>query len=1155
MFRSASAGFGNLVPMCGIICVVSRPSARPLPLAADILDALDRAIAAGTAGNLAESGRLVGEADASLRGESGLGTLIDNVALVAGLVSRVDQLDALAAGAEAQLESESGLSTREVERRSNELIALRDATWSLRNDRLRTAKAVGELAGKDACASARNAYLSIQQAFSALDRMEVRGRDSAGVNVLVWGHGLDATDKRVAPLLAGRLDDALFTNGSVRVGAGNRAWSFVYKAAAEIGELGDNTRAMRTTVANDALLRLLVSQPQARVSILGHTRWASVGIISEPNAHPVNSEEVGGNSAAPYMLAALNGDVDNHAEIKVRNGLQIAEPITTDAKVIPTVVARKNAAGMSFVDSFRETVAEFEGSVAIAVASADEPNSMMLALRGSGQGLYVGIAEDRFIVASEPYGVVEETLHYVRMDGESLADANNPSSRGQVIALDGDNAGSLAGMRMLAYDGTSIPLDDSNVYIAEVTTRDIDRGEHKHFLSKEIAEAPLSFRKTLRGKISERNGQLEATLDTTVLPDDIRAKLTAGTFTRIRVIGQGTAAIAGRSLAQLLRTMVDHRVQVDALPATELSGFQLHLDMTDTLIIAISQSGTTTDTNRTVDLARTRGASVLAIVNRRGSELSAKADGVLFTSDGRDVEMSVASTKAFYSQVAAGALLSCAISAALGTGTNDERHQLLTALRTIPDAMFQVLALRPQIAEAARQFAPARRYWTVVGNGFNAVAAEEVRIKLSELCYKSIACDITEDKKHIDLSCEPMIIVCATGLSDGTASDVAKEIAIYRAHKALPIVIAQDGEQRFEAAAAVISVPRVDPRVAFILSVMVGHLFGYEAALAIDSLARPLRSAREVVEHAVERGGVGSQLLAKVRSEIGVPATRFFEALATGMYDGNLEASTAVRVVTMLRDAMSNDPLQAYQQSTGKVSSPEAILDDLTSALTRSIDELTRPVDAIKHQAKTVTVGISRSDEGLLDRSLVQEVLKAGVSRDRLSYKTLKVIADLDPAVASVVGFTRYGIEGNVEANTATVNVIDRGGISLELTSRVDGNSALVGTKHRVATDRNVLVARGRRDNRTVVFVPETKGSETTGITLLHVLFHDRLSSSTMKNVLQGYDDRYNRLVDWVTETEGSFREDRLAEVSVADLLILPISESANHWRTSQNGE
>ena len=259
-------------------------------------------------------------------------------------------------------------------------------------------------------------------------------------------------------------------------------------------------------------------------------------------------------------------------------------------------------------------------------------------------------------------------------------------------------------------------------------------------------------------------------------------------------------------------------------------------------------------------------------------------------------------------------------------------------------------------------------------------------------------------------------------------------------------------------------------------------------------------------------------------------------------------------IALLLKYLSGKLPMPDFELDFGVKGTAMNMINTFFKIIGDSINIMARPIDAIKHQAKTVTVGISRSDEGLLDRSLVQEVLKAGVSRDRLSYKTLKVIADLDPAVASVVGFTRYGIEGNVEANTATVNVIDRGGISLELTSRVDGNSALVGTKHRVATDRNVLVARGRRDNRTVVFVPETKGTETTGITLLHVLFHDCLPALTMKNVLQGYDDRYNRLVDWVTETEGSFREDRLAEVSVADLLILPISESANHWRTSQNG-
>ena len=106
--------------------------------------------------------------------------------------------------------------------------------------------------------------------------------------------------------------------------------------------------------------------------------------------------------------------------------------------------------------------------------------------------------------------------------------------------------------------------------------------------------------------------------------------------------------------------------------------------MADTLVVAISQSGTTTDTNRTVDLVRSRGARVVAIVNRRSSDLTDKADGVLYTSDGRDVEMSVASTKAFYSQIAAGVLLAAAIAAEVG---GEVPQDLLQALRALPTAM------------------------------------------------------------------------------------------------------------------------------------------------------------------------------------------------------------------------------------------------------------------------------------------------------------------------------------------------------------------------------------------------------------------------------------------------------------------------------------
>ncbi len=1134
--------------MCGIICVLSRPTRRATPTSKEVLELLDSAISAGTQNKIAEVGSLVANADLLLRGDAGQFCLADNHQLVAELTSRLDQLDAFVTSFEATVESSEQVQNPSAELVLKQIINAKDALWELRNDRIRTARLVDALAGQGASKSARSGYFSIQQAFSGIDRLEVRGRDSAGVHVLVWGHGLNSTDKNVKSLLANRSDDALFMSGAVRLT--ENAWSFVYKAAAEIGELGDNTRVMRNAVQTDDLLRLCISQPNSQVAVLAHTRWASVGIISEPNAHPVNSEELERKHNDAYLVAALNGDVDNHADLRAQNSLRVAGPITTDAKVIPALVSRRLATTSSLTDAFRETVAKFEGSVAIAVASANEPEKLLLALHGSGQGLSIGLAEDRYVVASEPYGVVEETLKYVRMDGEALADPDNPSSRGQVVTLCVADAGELSGIVLQSYDGSQIALSESDILTAEITTRDINRGEHKHFLSKEIAEAPQSFRKTLRGRIVEKNGLLVVELGEAVLPKTVRDGLASGAITKVRVIGQGTAAIAGQALAKLLKQLVDIHLNIDALPASELSGFELTLDMSDTLIVAISQSGTTTDTNRTVDLARARGARVLAIVNRRGTELSMKADGVMYTSDGRDVEMSVASTKAFYAQVAAGALYACALSSAAGKSTDKARHELLAGLRTIPDALVEVLATRPAIATAAKQFASARRYWTVVGNGMNTIAAQEVRIKLSELCYKSISSDTTEDKKHIDLSCEPLIFVCATGLLEGTASDVAKEIAIYRAHKALPIVVASAGQHRFDAAAAVLLVPNVESSLAFILSVMVGHLFGYEAALAIDALARPLREAREVIEHAVERGGDANVLLTKIRALLPVPATRFTDALATGNYDGNLEASTAVRIVTMLRDTLSSDPVQSYQQTSGKIASPELLLDDLTSALTRGVDELTRPVDAIKHQAKTVTVGISRSDEGLFDRPLVKALLEAGVARERLSYRVLKIVADLDAAVSSVTGFTRYRIEGDIASNSGTITIVDRGGMSKSLSSRVDRNSALVGTKRRVASDQEVLVARGRSDNRTVIMVPETKSGETTGITLLHVMFHDQLAATAMRAVLQGYDRRYDRLVDWVTETEGSFREDRLAEVPVADLLILPISEMADHWRS-----
>ena len=1150
--------------MCGIVAVLRRRTDRPVPALAGLGAELDAALSALTAlahgvpavdaSGLARVARSIEAVDTELRGVAGSVALVADDAGLAGLEARAELLARAGADLDARMDAQAAEDRyHDVEAVNAALVRLKDAVWSVSRDRLRAARSVRDLLGGGTGLAAIEGFASVQVALAALDRLEVRGRDSAGLHVLVAGHGLDLDDPTVGRLVRDRASVPLFAACSVRATAG--CLSFVYKVAAEIGELGDNTASLRAQIRDDALLRRALEADGARAAVLGHTRWASVGIISEANAHPLNSEEHG-DTGAPYVVAALNGDVDNFADLVEGAALRIPTEITTDAKVIPVLVSRRLGDGCELSEAFRSTVASFEGSVAVAAQVAAAPDKILLAVRGSGQALYVGLADDAFVVSSEPYGLVGEAQEYLRLDGETPADEGDPATRGQVVVLDGARAGSADGVSRFAYDGRELTIGSAEWQTPEMTTRDVDRGDHAHYLLKELRESPGSFRKTLRGKIAEVDGGLEVRLPPETISQDLMSKLCSGRISRVVVVGQGTAAVAGQSLASVLREELGSApLRIEAIAATELSGFGLADDMSDTLVIAISQSGTTTDTNRTVDVVRERGAVVISIVNRRQSDLVDKSDGVLYTSDGRDVEMAVPSTKAFYAQIAAGFLLAFALADALRgadlpTRSKDARTAVLAGLRELPDAMEEVLRHRAEIEAAARAHAPSRRHWAIVGNGANRIAAAEVRIKLSELCYKSIACDLTEDKKHIDLSAEPMILVCAAGLTGSTADDVAKELAIYRAHKAAPIVIVSDGETRFGSSIDTLRVPAVHTSLAFVLSAMVGHLFGYEAALAIDSSARPLREARGRIEAIVAGSNDGDTLLRSLAAEMSPLATRFFDTLRSGDYDGQLDAGTAVRLASMLRYATGVVPLDAYEVEHGKIGTPSTLVEDLTDALTAAIDELTRPVDAIKHQAKTVTVGISRSDESFSRVPLVQEVLSSGMDRDRLSYRSLRTLVDLDAAVERVTGYTRYRIEGEPGFG-ATIEVVDRGGIAVDIPSRTAQHAALRGTKQRVASEREVTVVRGRADGRTIVAVPGVKGNQATGIVLLHVKFHDRLSPEVARRVLQGYRGRYEAIRDLVMETEPAFADAILGEIDLIDLLTEPVASLADRWRVS----
>jgi glucosamine--fructose-6-phosphate aminotransferase (isomerizing) len=491
-----------------------------------------------------------------------------------------------------------------------------------------------------------------------------------------------------------------------------------------------------------------------------------------------------------------------------------------------------------------------------------------------------------------------------------------------------------------------VPLKEETI---EIFSRDIFRGEYTHYIEKEIHEASDSVRNTLHGKYLKNNDTVE------FLPEGFgngpslakRIKDGSRPLKRIICVGQGTAAVAGMAVAQLLRrTLAGSDLSIESYTGSELVGFMGNERMDDVFLIPVSQSGTTTDTNRVVDLCRDQGAWVNCIVNRRNSPLVKKSDSYIYTSNGRDVEMAVASTKAFYSQIAAGKLLSLWLADLLGTMSTPDILTEIKALEALPEKIDQVLKTKDAIGEVASKYAPVHRYWALVGNGANCIAAQEVRIKLSELCYKSIPCDVTEDKKHIDLSTEPLTLVMASDLPEMVVMDTVKEVTIFKAHNGSPIVFCAEDETRFDGIAeATIKVPRVGGGLDFVLETVAGHWWGVMAAKAIDAHAAPFRKARTQLGEMIEDHTKWD------RNALLTQLNKCNERIASGATDSALPTRVAA--------TLANYMLWLINQSSS-ICASEARLDTILTVLNKAIEEMTRPIDTIRHQAKTVTVGISR---------------------------------------------------------------------------------------------------------------------------------------------------------------------------------------------------
>ena len=870
--------------------------------------------------------------------------------------------------------------------------SLRDYEWQIREELVaQTDEAVslmpGEMNSLDG--NAMKVALAAEHVLRANDRLEVRGRDSAGIaiHILIPEGALDALpddlksdfDARRATLHAGHLSVYLHENGG-----GNRTLTFVYKTANLVGRLGDNGAALREAIRGDRLLWALAGEAK-RASVLSHTRWASHGVISVANCHPHNpslkQDETSQTGISLGAMYALNGDVDNHvellAELVTNRQMAIDPAITTDAKIIPIAHRSAGADAGDLLDRFRTAVRRLDGSIAVGSIDPSQPGEAFLAQKGSGQGLHAARLADGWMFASEVYGLCN-----VARSSFNLA---RSIAGGSVIRLSG-NADEPE-MRGVA-DGTAVAVKPEPI---QIFARDIYRGAFDFYLEKEIHDGPESVAKTLRGRY-RRSGGLIAFDD---LPTDIWAsmrKAVARGVSRVYVIGQGTAGVAAVGIAHLIERALgrDTRLSVPvlALRSSEMSAEIDAYDFRNALVIAVSQSGTTTDTNRAVDLARERGATIHAIVNRRNSDLVRKADSVLFTSDGRDVEMSVASTKAFYSQLTAGKLTALFLADALNTMTDVEIAYEMGELERLPGLIDQVLGKEEQIAECANTFAPQARYWAVTGSGVNHIAALEIRIKLSELCYKSIPVDYTEDKKHIDLSTEPLTLVVANDLPGDLVGDVVKEVAIFKAHNGKPIVFATEGADAdafSEYAERVIALPKIGGDLAFVLATVAGHMFGFHAARAIDRAAQLLKTILADLGHVAmeDPGADTSALLEKLDA--------FIDEGAAGAFNSGLGASDLATLAKLGRNLG-----RAKDAATAREVAGSAL-----GAVRHIFEETSRPIDTIRHQAKTVTVGTSRPEDAL-SPAIRDNLAALGISDSRLTFDNRKVLAAISRLIDEI---------------------------------------------------------------------------------------------------------------------------------------------------------
>jgi glucosamine--fructose-6-phosphate aminotransferase (isomerizing) len=440
------------------------------------------------------------------------------------------------------------------------------------------------------------------------------------------------------------------------------------------------------------LVRLLDSDPLSGEYGIGHTRWATHGRPTEENAHPHRD-------CSGKIMVVHNGIIENYLELKTRLQKSNHRFVTeTDTEVIAHLVESLQP-GKSFPEAAAAALDQLRGSYAVCMISADHP-SMIIAAR-NGPPLVLGMSDTETLVASDVPALLEHTRNmYFMQDGEMAILTSK-------------------GIALQDFHGNKIPFTPQEV---QWSPEMAEKGGYPHFMLKEIYEQPRSLQETLAGRISPETGEVR--LEEAKIPPEALAKIE-----RIHIVACGTswhAALVGKFLIEELA-----RIPVEIDYGSEFRYRDPIVD-SNSLVIAISQSGETADTLAAVREAKGKKARVLSVCNVVGSMLSREAEGNLYIRSGP--EIGVASTKAFTCQMTVLVLLALYLAQIRKKLQPNQAASLISGLTQMPDCVQRLLdqsASYEEIAKAIYRHNNA----LYLGRGIHYPIALEGALKLKEISY------------------------------------------------------------------------------------------------------------------------------------------------------------------------------------------------------------------------------------------------------------------------------------------------------------------------------------------------------------------------------------------------------------------------------------